>query len=376
MLRASHLLQLTVIALLGLGTVVVHSAGVTVGSTDVDGRFFSFVWDRQILYAVLAISAMWLASRFDIRQLLRLRGLSSPILWLSLLSLGLVVLAMVPGWGRSVNGASRWLYLGPRSWGISFQPSELVKWAMVLAMAVWCTRHSAMMPRFRWGLLPPMVLVGVSCGLIMIEDLGTGVLIGIVAVCCLIAGGARLWHMAMLIPPAAAACVVAVAHSPYRVARLMTFLDPWSDPLGRGYHPIQSMVAIAQGGLAGRGLGNGIQKFGYLPEDTTDFIFAVVCEELGMAGGAVIISLYMLLLWAGLAILRDCKDTFGRMLVLGVLLTIGFQAIFNIAVVTVLLPTKGIALPLVSAGGTGWVLTAAALGLVVGLDREEEGTEV
>ena len=129
------------------------------------------------------------------------------------------------------------------------------------------------------------------------------------------------------------------------------------------------MLAIAQGGLFGGGLGNGIQKFGYLPEDTTDFIFAIICEELGIMGAALIVVLYLVLLWIGLSIVKDCKDTFSRLVGLGVLLTVGLQALINIAVVTVVVPTKGIALPLISAGGTGWIMTAFAIGLVAALDN-------
>jgi len=141
------------------------------------------------------------------------------------------------------------------------------------------------------------------------------------------------------------------------------------------------MLAIAQGGLFGRGLGNGIQKFGYLPEDTTDFIFAIICEETGLAGASLVVGLYIVLLWVGMGIVRDCRDTFARLLGLGVLLTVGMQALINIAVVTVVVPTKGIALPLISSGGTGWVVTAFAIGLVAALDNAnrmaaEDGEEL
>ncbi|MFW6033482.1 MAG: FtsW/RodA/SpoVE family cell cycle protein, partial [Phycisphaeraceae bacterium] len=155
-------------------------------------------------------------------------------------------------------------------------------------------------------------------------------------------------------------------------ARLTAFRDPWADPAGAGYHAIQSMVTIAQGGLTGRGVGNGIQKFGYVPEDTTDFIFSIVCEELGLAGAGLVVGLYLVILWVGLGIVRDCRDTFARLVGLGVLLTVGLQVTVNVAVVTVVVPTKGIALPLVSSGGTGWVLTAFALGLLASLDNARE----
>lgn len=382
MLRSAHFLQVAVVSLLGIAVLFVHSAGMSVGdgqTTAVFAEGVSFgeslrmllapLATRNTLYAALAIGAMLAASRVNVRQLFRARGVTNPLFLIVAVSLVLAGLTLVPGMGRRVNGASRWLYLGPASWGMSFQPSELVKWVMVLALAWWCARRRGVMHRPIHGLAPPLMLLAVACGLIVIEDLGTAALIGVVALCMLIAGGARLWQLALAIPPAAAAAVWAIMSSPYRIERLTAFLDPWADPKGAGYHPIQSMLAIAQGGPWGRGLGNGIQKFGYLPEDTTDFIFAVICEEMGLIGAVTVVALYLMILWVGLGIIRDCRDTFSRLVGLGVLLTVTIQAVINIAVVTVVVPTKGIALPLVSAGGTGWIMTAFALGLVAALDN-------
>ena len=329
----------------------------------------SMLGGRNTAYALIALGVMAAAAWIDVRKLFLTRGWVNPLWLVLLMSLGLAALTLVPGMGRSVNGASRWLYLGPRGWGVSFQPSELVKWTMLLAIAWWCARRRGVMHRFWHGLLPVLLLLAVACGLIIIEDLGTAVLIGLVAVCVLYAGGARLWQLALLMIPALIGVVSLIVTSPYRFRRLLAFLDPWADPQGAGYHPIQSMLAIAQGGLTGRGLGNGVQKFGYLPEDTTDFIFAVICEELGVAGATLVVCLYLTILWIGLGIVRDCRDTFSRLVGLGVLLTIGFQAAINIAVVTVVIPTKGIALPLISSGGTGWIMTALALGLLAALDN-------
>jgi cell division protein FtsW len=183
-----------------------------------------------------------------------------------------------------------------------------------------------------------------------------------------LAGGAKLWHLLTFVPPAGAVCVAAIVQSPYRMQRLTTFLHPWRDPQGAGYHPIQSMLAFAEGGVTGSGLGGSVQKF-YLPEDTTDFLFPVIAEELGLAGAATIVALFLVILWVGFGVIKDCRDTFSRLLGVGVLLMLGTQAAMNIAVTTVVVPTKGIALPLVSAGGTGWVMTAAAIGLVAALDN-------
>jgi len=366
-------MQLAVVALLGLGLVMVHSAGMTIGGTSPSP--VHWLIGRPTLYAIAAIAAMMVASRLDVRYILRGRRLANPIVYVVIVSLALVALALVPGVGRTVNGASRWLYLGPRAWGLSFQPSEIAKWTLPIAVAWWCARRQATIRSLRRGLVPPLILVGVACVLIGVEDLGTAALVGAVAVIILFAGGVRWWQLAIAVVTGAAAVVWAIMQSPYRWNRLLAFQDPWADPSGSGYHPIQSMLAVAMGGPTGRGLGGGIQKFGYLPEDTTDFVFAVICEELGMAGAALVVVLYLVLLWVGLAIVKDCKDTFGRLLALGVLLTLGTQVVINLAVVTVLMPTKGIALPLISAGGTGWVLTAFALGLVVALGEANRAEE-
>lgn len=360
-------MQLAAIALLGLGLVMVHSAGITIGAARTGP--LNWLTGRPALYAAAAVVAMLIASRLDVRRVFRARGLINPLGYVMVGALILVALTLVPGIGRTVNGASRWLYLGPRRWGLSFQPSELVKWTIPIVLAWWCARRQGVMHRFIHGLAFPLGLLAAAGLLVVIEDLGTAALIGAVAVIVLFAGGARWWQLLLVALGALLGLAAAIMRSPYRYERLLAFVDPWADPRGTGYHPIQSMLAVAMGGPTGRGLGGGIQKFGYLPEDTTDFVFAIVCEELGLAGAAMVVALYLLLLWAGLRVVKDCRDTFGRLLALGVLLTVGLQALLNLAVVTVLVPTKGIALPLISAGGTGWVLTAFALGLIVALDE-------
>jgi cell division protein FtsW len=383
MLRAGQMLQLAVIALLGLAVVMVHSAGMSIsdattgapGSASGGGFLGGFdpwaiVTSRPAIYALASVLAMLLASRLDLRRITSARHWSvNPVLWLTAAALLLVGLTFVPQLAVTINGARRWLRLGPAGSGLTFQPSEIVKWVMVIALACWCASQERFIARFWRGLVPALALVAVACGLIVIEDLGTAVLVGLVACCVLIAGGARIWQMAMLVPPAGGAVYAAIIHSPYRMARLTSFLDPWQDPQGTGYQAIQSMLAIAGGGPTGRGIGNGIQKFDYLPSDTTDFVFGIICEEMGLAGAALVIALFLVIVWVGLSIVRDCRDTLGRLVGLGVLVTVGLQALINTAVVTVMLPTKGIALPLLSSGGTGWVLTAFALGLVASLDE-------
>jgi cell division protein FtsW len=372
MVRSAHILIACAAALLGLGVIMVHSAGSVVGGPEgavVDSTFgpagpWSMFATRTSLYAGLAIVVMLVASRLNVRQLFTARGLGNPLLVALMAALTLQGLTLVPGFGHEVNGAHRWLKFGP----ITFQPSELVKWVMVFAVAWWCARRAGVMHKLGAGALPGLVLIALACGLVVDQDLGTAVLIGLVAVVVLIAGGMRLWVLAPVVVVGGAGIVAAIFAAPYRMKRLMIFRDPWVDPQGAGYHPIQSQLAFAEGGVSGSGLGHSIQKY-YIPEDTTDFIFPVLTEELGLAGAALVIGLFLTILWVGLGIVRDSKDTFSRLVGLGVITTLGVQAAINLAVVTVVVPTKGIALPLVSSGGTGWIMTAGALGILAAIDN-------
>ncbi|MCK4871355.1 MAG: FtsW/RodA/SpoVE family cell cycle protein, partial [Phycisphaerales bacterium] len=223
--------------------------------------------------------------------------------------------------------------------------------------------------RFGRGLLPAVGLIAVLCGLVIREDLGTAVLMGAAAFVILFAAGARVRHLAVFAAIGLAVCILAVTTSDYRTQRVTSFLHPYDDPSGTGYHMIQSQAAIAAGEITGRGLGHGVHKFGYLPEDTTDFLFAIICEELGVAGAALVVSLYGVLVIAGWSVVSREDRLVMRLLGLGVLTTFGLQAVMNMMVVTGLAPTKGIALPLLSWGGSGWVMCAASLGLIVRMDR-------
>ena len=362
------MLQWSVITLLCVAVVMVNSASMSMGSDPVSLK--ALLLGRPTIYAALAIAVMWFTSHLDIRKAYSARGVANPVIWLLILAIGLCVVALLPTpISATINGSRRWLFLGPRSWGLTFQPSELAKWSLAIALAWWCARHAGSMRRFWAGLVPALLITAIVCGLIITQDLGTAALIGAVALVVLLAGGSRWWHIGAMVLPAVGAVAAMIAISPYRVKRLLAFLDPFADPQGIGYHPIQSMVAFAHGATPW-GLGSGPQNLGgYLPADTTDFLFAVICEELGLAGAAMVIGLYLVLLWTAISIVRDCRHPFGRLLGFAVLLTIGLQAVMNIAVVTVMVPTKGIALPFLSSGGTGWVMCAASVGLLAAIDR-------
>lgn len=372
MARSAHILIACAAGLLALGVLMVASAGSTVGGPDgaiLDTTFgpagpWSMFMTKNTAYAGIAILAMLVASRINLRELFTTRGWFNPLLIIVLAALILQILTLIPGVGHNVNGASRWLKVG----SITFQPSELVKWAMVLAVAWWCARRRGVMHKLLPGIVPPAILIVIACGLIVKEDLGTAVLVGGVAGVLLIAGGMRLWVLAPMLIASGVGIFYAIMAEPYRIKRLMIYQDPWTDPQGAGYHPIQSQLAFAQGGVPGSGLGHSIQKY-YIPEDTTDFIFPVLTEELGIAGAALVVALFLGILWTGLGVIKESKDPFSRLVGLGVLVTLGAQAAINIAVVTVVVPTKGIALPLVSAGGTGWIMTAVAVGLLAAIDN-------
>jgi cell division protein FtsW len=225
------------------------------------------------------------------------------------------------------------------------------------------------------GFVPTLVPVGVIALLIVIQDFGTAALIGVCTVAILLAGRAKLWHLLLSAAPALAAAAWFVMHKAYRMKRMTAFMDPYADPQGQGYHMIQSLLSFSTGGVFGRGLGNGIQKLGYLPEDTTDFIFAVICEEMGLFGAALTIALYLGIMYVAWQIMNQTRDAFGRLLAFGIGAMIGLQALINIAVATVSVPTKGLSLPLISAGGTGLIITCGALGLLHSIARHRHDAE-
>jgi cell division protein FtsW len=364
-LRTRDLLTACVLALLLLGIVMVQSAAT--GVTEKTG----WNWDpravKHLLFATVAALAFFTIGQIDYAWLARRPTsiLRSPILWCWLVAAVTCALVLVPHIGREVNGARRWLPLGP----VQVQPSELAKWAAVLFLSYWLTQRPQVLDRFFTGFLPTLLPIIVLCLLVVIQDFGTATLIAVASVTMLLAGRVKWRHLAITIPPALAIGLWFVMHKEYRWRRITAFANPYAAPQKEGYHMIQSLLSFATGGVTGRGLGNGIQKLGYLPEDTTDFIFAVICEELGLFGAMLTIALYMGILYTAWQTIREKKDDFGRMLAFGVGTMVGLQAMINIAVATVSVPTKGLSLPLVSAGGSGLVITCGALGLLLSVSR-------
>jgi cell division protein FtsW len=220
---------------------------------------------------------------------------------------------------------------------------------------------------FRRGFAPASLAIGCCVLLVGSEDFGTSVLLLGVGVCMLFVAGCRLRHLAMLGGLGACALVGLLFSAPYRLARITAYADIWADPRGSGYQPLQSLAAIASGGWFGKGLGAGVQKHGYLPESRTDFIFAVICEEMGVFGACVVIALFCVFVWLGLRTMLMAPTRFERLVAFGLTVTVALQAAMNIAVVTVVTPTTGISLPLVSAGGSGVVTFCLAVGILAGI---------
>lgn len=372
-LRDRDLLVVCVVALLGLGVLMVQSASMGVAPVGVGGQVdtgsmpdlwrWSSRGTRHTLYAALALLTFLTASRFDYRRLVGRSVAQSPAIWFLALAATLCVAVLIPGVGTVVNGARRWIEIGP----LTLQPSEVAKWATVVFLAWHLSRPGA--ETLKHGFLPACGVVGLMCLLVVIEDFGTAALIGAAAFCTMLAGPTRWKHLAIVTPPALLAAFWFVRSEPYRWRRIVSFLDPWAAPETDGYHVIQSLYSFAGGGWTGRGLGEGVQKLGYLPEDTTDFIFAVVCEELGLFGASLIALAYLTLLAVGWSAARRCDSSFGRLLAFGTVAMLGLQAAINMAVATASVPTKGMALPLVSAGGSGLVMTAFMLGLLYAVCR-------
>ena len=366
-IRYDRVIETVVLLLMATGTVFVFSAGATLRGDFELNQFYNFTTLKQLVFFPLAVLVMYAVSRVDYRRFSiaqRPPGYSlTP--YLSVLSLILLVAVLI--WGVERNQSRRWLDLAPGSIYVSFQPSELAKWVVILFMAAYLERYSDSMGRFWMRFVPVCLVAGLVVGLIITQDFGTAAFIVMMSFIMLLLGGAKLLYLLSPIPIALGGLTAMVMTSKYRMDRVKSFLDS-SDP---GYQAEQSLIAISTGGLLGKGLGRGVVKYGHLPEDTTDFIFSIIAEEMGLAACAFVILLFIIFAVAGVAIAFRCRDRFGRLVAAGIVMAITIQAAVNIGVVTVMLPTKGIPLPFISAGGTSMLLTSAAVGVLLSIARQE-----
>ena len=357
-------------ALMMIGVVMIASATASLDRSLLSMALWKSTFGRQLVFASLGFIAMLIFARIGCRPLAwRRASWWQPSVLLVVLAGVCLTAALIPGVGLERHGARRWLVVGPAEYGLNFQPSELAKLALLVFLAAFLADRRAHITSPTRTLLPAVIVIAVLAGLVGLEDFGTGALLGIVGGAMLLAAGCRIIHLLLAAIPGLVAAGCLVYFEPYRWTRLTSFFDIWADPQGAGYHPIQSLVTIASGGWFGCGLGAGVQKYGYLPASQTDFIFSVLCEETGLLGGMLVILLFVVLLWLGLHTMRRAVGAQPRLLALGITLLICLQAAINIAVVTVMAPTKGIALPFVSAGGSGAVFLGALVGLLAGIAR-------
>lgn len=361
-------------ALMTLGAVMVFSASVTLEGAPLDLRRWWTTPLRQCVFAGVGLLAALLAARIDYRVLAWPKaGVNLLVIALYGLAALTLVAVLIPGIGSGGFGAQRSIFVLRGSLPLSFQPSELAKVVLVLWLASWLARSSVDPRSLRGSFVPAVLGAGVLIGLTGIEDFGTAALMGAVTFALLFAAGADWRHLAGLVVLGAAAGAGLVWLKPYRIQRILAFFSDEIDAQGAGYQITQSLVAIASGGWWGRGLGAGVQKYGYLPQDNNDFIFAILCEELGVFGGLFVILAFLLILLRGGWLAARAADPLARLLATGITSMICLQAAFNIAVVTHAVPTKGISLPFVSAGGSGVLFLGIAAGVLASTGRSLAG---
>ncbi len=350
------ILGITVALSLG-GLIMVFSASGVVAEMKYSNS--THYLQRQIVWMVLGFCVLFVGSQMDYRKLKQ---------WVPWIVLGCVGgLLLVLAFGPEINGARRWLTFGL----FSIQPTELAKLAVVLYLAAFLANPNRRITDWRRGFLPPVVVVSGLCFLIVVEpDLGSIVVIGLVFVCMMFLAGARIRHLACLSLPMILGFFALIVMSPERWERFTTFLDPFQDREDAGYQLVQSLLALENGGIFGVGLGQSKQKLLYLPEGHTDFVLALVGEELGLVGTLGLLGLFVILVFKGFRVAALAPDVFGRYLALGITLLLTMQAMINAGVVSGMLPTKGLTLPLVSYGGSSLMTTMLAIGILLSIARQ------
>jgi cell division protein FtsW len=350
-----HLL-FAVLFLVGIGIVMVYSSSSAVALKQYGSGYYFL--KKQALFSLLGILSLVLCSHMPFRIY---RALTYPLL---LLALMLLVAVLATGSGVTVGGSTRWLRLGP----VSFQPVEAARLALIIYMAYSLSKKQEDLQRMSIGFTPHLLmLILFAVPLLMQPDFGSVVIFGVLVWIMMFVAGVPLRHLLGTFLAMLPVAYLLMINAPYRLQRLMSFLDPWQYPEGAGYQMIHSLMAFGTGGLWGTGIGKGYQKLFYLPEPHTDFIFAVIGEELGFLGVLFILGLYTLVIWRGIRIAYLCKDSFGMLVATGITAAIALQVSINIGVSLGMLPTKGLTLPFLSYGGTSLLLNMASIGILMNI---------
>lgn len=343
-----------VLALLGLGMVMVYSSSAVFAQARSGSGFFFL--RRNLVYGGVGLAALYLGWRIDYHHYSRFSYL------LLLSAIGLLAALLVPGLGMRIDGATRWFHLG----GLSFQPSEPAKFALVVYLASSLSRKKDSVRSFSVGFLPHLMVAGLMCLLVVRQpDLGTAAVLGTVTLLLLFIAGTKLSYILISLLAAAPVVYQLIVGTPWRMRRLLAFLDPWAFRNDAGYQISESLISIGSGGLTGLGLGDGKQKLFFLPAAHTDFIFAIIGEELGWAGLVTVVFLFLLFIARGIRAALGARDLFGTYLATGLTATYGLQALLHMAVVLGLVPTKGITLPMVSYGGSALTSSLFCVGVLL-----------
>jgi cell division protein FtsW len=344
------------------GVVMVYSASAVLAQNEGHSQFFYVI--KQAIFMLIGFVVMFAAMQFDYKRLKDRRVVYGLLIITTLMLLAVFAFP-------KVNGAHRWIKLSR----FSIQPSEVSKLTLAVFLAYFLERRAGEETRFWQTFVPCGLVTAVFAFLIVLEpDLGTAMMLAVLFVVITFTAGARLLHLGIAAAPAFAGLIGLLVLVPWRLKRMITFLDPWADPQNSGFQVVQSLLAIGSGGLHGLGFAQGKQKMLFLPFAQSDFIFAVIAEELGLVGALAVIAVFCLILWRGLRAALLAPDRFGMLLSLGLVTVIVTQALFNISVVLSLLPTKGIPLPLVSYGGSSLVPTLAAMGILLNVSQQAVGT--
>ncbi|WP_027964309.1 putative lipid II flippase FtsW [Halalkalibacillus halophilus] len=351
-------LFIIIVLLAGFGLVMVYSASFVYAGMDPNINNPHYFFRRQSMWLGLGFVVFFLFSMFTYKRI----GNLIPII--ILVTVVMLALVLLPGVGVTRNEATRWLSFGP----ILFQPSELAKVAMILYFAKAYTNKQDKIQSFNKGVFPPLLLLGVVFFLIVLQpDLGTATSIILACGIILLFAGIKVTHLAGLAAVAFGGVYFLITFADYRMNRLTSFLDPFGDPTGQGYQLVHSLIALASGDITGVGLANSVQKSGFLPEAHTDFIMAVIAEELGLLGAVGVIVIYAVFMFKGILIAKRAPDFFGRLLAYGITFQIVTQAIINFGAVSGLMPITGITLPLISYGGSSLLITFMLLGILMNI---------
>ena len=356
-LKSDKVLFLATLLLVCASVVMVYSASAVLALNRFNQPYFFLI--KQGMWAALGLAAMSIAMRFDYKNYRE-----PTFIWLSL---GVAAAALVAVlFSPAINGSSRWFGIG----GIGVQPSELAKLSAIFFIAAILERRMDRIDEIPYAVLPIGLVVGGLVGLILLEpDLGTSLTLVVIAAMMVFAAGLSYRYIVGVLLAGLPVAYLLIMGSAYRRRRLMAFWNPWDDPLGDGFQVIQSIIAVGAGGIFGRGFMAGVQKLFYLPEPHTDFIYAVIGEEMGLLGTTVVLACFLVIAWRGFRIAMRAPDRFGAFLAIGLTTMIAVQALFNISVVLGLVPTKGIPLPFVSAGGSSLLISLLGMGILLNVSQ-------